>query len=250
MANGGMMSATGTRTARRAVKWSWFIGIAAAALLATAGPASAGVPSAPAKPTVTADNASVDVSWSTVTATPAVTAYSVATLNSEGTVLIDTLSVDAASGDTASVTVTGLTNGTSYTFKILARNADGNSDYSEISTSATPRTVADAPGIPTLVAADEQITATWTAPASNNGAEITGYTATASTSGSSAGTCSTTSATDLDCAITSLTNGTSYEVTVTAANSAGNSNASAGAAATPSTTPGAPTGVGGPARPR
>jgi len=174
-----------------------------------------------------------------------VTAYSVATLNSDGSVLIDTLSVDAASGDTASVTVTGLTNGTSYTFKILARNADGNSDYSEISTSATPRTVADAPGIPTLVAADEQITATWTAPASNNGAEITGYTATASASGSSAGTCSTTSATDLDCAITSLTNGTSYEVTVTAANSAGNSNASAGAAATPSTTPGAPTGVAG-----
>tara|TARA_B100001123_G_scaffold433771_2_gene559140 strand:+ start:37957 stop:40077 length:2121 start_codon:yes stop_codon:yes gene_type:complete len=180
-----------------------------------------------------------------VTATPAVTAYSVATLNSDGSVLIDTLSVDAASGDTASVTVTGLTNGTSYTFKILARNADGNSDYSEISTAATPRTVADAPGIPTLVAADEQITATWTAPASNNGAEITGYTATASASGSSAGTCSTTSATDLDCAITSLTNGTAYEVTVTAANSAGNSNASAGASATPSTTPGTPTGVSG-----
>ena len=239
-----MTNSLGWQGSRR-VRAVCFIALSGFWLWATANPAVAAAPSAPAAPTVTADNTSVDVTWKTVTSSPVVTAYTLATLNSDGTALISTISVDAASGDDASVTVTGLTNGTAYTFKVLARNVDGNSVYSEISTAATPRTTPDTPGIPTLVAADTALAATWTAPASNNGAEITGYTATASTAGTAAGTCSTTSNTDLDCTISSLTNGTSYEVTVTAANSAGNSNASTGAAATPSTTPGAPAGVAG-----
>ena len=74
-------------------------------LWATASPAAAGAPTAPAKPTVTADDASVDVTWKTVSSTPIVTAYTVATLNEDGTALISTISVDAASGDDASVTV-------------------------------------------------------------------------------------------------------------------------------------------------
>ena len=58
-------------------------------LWAMANPAAAGAPSAPAAPTVTADAASVDVTWKTVTSTPVVTAYTLATLNEEGTALAE-----------------------------------------------------------------------------------------------------------------------------------------------------------------
>ncbi|MFZ4859128.1 MAG: fibronectin type III domain-containing protein [Desulfuromonadaceae bacterium] len=103
---------------------------------------------------------------------------------------------------------------------------------------ANPTPVATAPGAPTDVTAtggNAQATVTFTAPASNGGAAITGYTVTSTPAGgvdSNAGT------TGLSHVVTSLTNGTAYTFTATATNSVGTSGASA---ASNAVTPVAPT---------
>ena len=85
---------------------------------------------------------------------------------------------------------------------------------------------------------DRQIAVSWQAPADDGGAPITGYTAVAAPGGKQ---CTTTGA--LTCAITDLTNGLAYAVTVRAANAVGQSGTTDPVAATPRTVPGAPTAV-------
>ncbi len=68
-----------------------------------------------------------------------------------------------------------------------------------------------------------QSTITWSAPTSNGGAAISGYTVTAV--GNTQKTCSTNGT--LSCIVTGLTNGATYTFTVTATNSAGTSDPSA-----------------------
>ncbi|MGC9968588.1 MAG: fibronectin type III domain-containing protein [Minisyncoccia bacterium] len=118
-------------------------------------------------------------------------------------------------------TVSGLTNGTSYTFKVYATNAIGNGPLSAASNAVTPSTVPGAPTIGTASAGNGNASVAFTAPASNGGSPITGYTA-SSTPGNITGTCASS-----PCTVSGLTNGTSYTFKVYATNANGNGAASA-----------------------
>jgi uncharacterized protein (TIGR02145 family) len=144
-----------------------------------------------------------------------------------------------ASGTTSPIVVSGLTNGTAYTFTIVATNAQGNSVASAASNSLTPQ--ASAPAAPTIGTAT--ITATtasvaFTAPANNGGATITSYTVTSTPSGITA------SGTTSPIAVPGLNTGVAYTFTVTATNSAGTSIAStASNTVTATSAPSAPAAV-------
>ncbi|HSW82225.1 MAG TPA: IPTL-CTERM sorting domain-containing protein [Usitatibacter sp.] len=141
-----------------------------------------------------------------------------------------------ASGPGSPITVTGLTNGTAYTFTVTATNAIGTGLASAPSNRVTPATVPGAPTIGTATAGNAQATVAFTPPASDGGSRITSYIVTSSPGAITAiGTAS-------PITVTGLTNGTAYTFTVTAANSTGEGPASAPSnSVTPAAVPGAPT---------
>ncbi len=138
---------------------------------------------------------------------------------------------------TSPCAVTGLTNGTTYTFTVHATNTVGDSTESDPSNAVTPATAPSAPGDVDVTHGDGSLVVTFTAP-SGNGSDITGYTVTATPVGGGTPLVQTCSASP--CAISGLTNGTTYDVTVQATNEVGASTSSSAVQATPATKPGAP----------
>jgi titin len=196
----------------------------------------AAAPGAPTDVSGVRGNGQVTVSWTAPASNgSAITDYTVqySTDGTNWTTFSDSASISTSS------TVTGLVNGTAYTFRVKATNGVGDSAASTPSASVTP---AAAPGAPTDVSGvrgNGQVTVSWTAPASN-GSAITGYTVSASPQvGAVTKTC--TSATT-SCIVTGLTNGVAYTFTVKATNAVSDSVASnPSASVTPATVPGVPT---------
>lgn len=148
--------------------------------------------------------------------------------------------VDTATLST-SFSLTGLTNGTPVNVQVRAINAIGTGQASVVAT-ATPRTV---PGAPTAVAAASNtasLDVSWTAPTSDGGSAVTGYTARAYADATATTVIASCATSTTSCTITGLTNGTSYYVDVVAANAAGSGPASAPrTTGTPLVRPSAPT---------
>ncbi len=218
------------------------IGTSSASSTANATTDSTSAPDAPTSLNATSGNTQVALSWTAPASDggSAITDYVVEYNDGGGWSTF----VDGTSTGT-SATVTGLSNGTSYTFRVSAVNAIGTGSASSTAT-ATPATT---PGIPTSlagVAASGQTALTWTAPVSTGGSAITDYVVEYKLSSDLSwttfadGTSATASAT-----VTGLTNGSSYDFRVSATNSAGTGSVSDTATATYVIVPGVPTSLTG-----
>jgi hypothetical protein len=192
------------------------------------------VPDAPVIGTATAGNVQATISFTapdTDGGSP-ITGYTV-TSNPGGF---------TGTGTASPITVTGLTNGTAYTFTVTATNSVGTGAASVASNSATPVTVPDPPINLTPTAGNAQVALSWTTPANNGGSAITDYVMEYELTGSGSwsvfaeGTSTATNGT-----VTGLVNGTSYDFEVAAVNVAGQGSPSASVTAVPVTVPDAPT---------
>ncbi|HUH81327.1 MAG TPA: DUF4082 domain-containing protein, partial [Solirubrobacteraceae bacterium] len=185
-------------------------------------------PEAPTAVTATAGNASATVEWKApANGGSQISSYTITPYIGSTAQTPTTLS---GSPPATKATVSGLTNGTAYTFTVKATNAVGSGPESSPSTAVTPATVPSAPTEATATGATRQALVSWTAPTSTGGSAITGYritpyigsnpqTATEASSGASSAT------------VKGLTNGTSYTFTVTAVNSVGAGTSSSQSAA-------------------
>jgi hypothetical protein len=151
-----------------------------------------------------------------------------------------------ASSATSPITVTGLTNGTTYTFKVTATNDVGTGPASSASKAVIPGTPPDAPTAAHAVSGSTKtktgpLTVTFTRPSSNGGLPITRYTARCTSSnGGVARTGTHSGAAAAPITVASVTTGKTYTCSVTDANALGTSPASAKSA---------PVVVGAPAAP-
>jgi hypothetical protein len=173
------------------------------------------VPNAPTSLVATLGNAQASIAFTPPTSNggSSITGYTVT--SSPGSF--------RATGASSPIVVTGLTNGTAYTFTVTATNSVGTSASSTASNSVTPLTVPGVPAITSVTSGNGQVVVAFTAPVYNGGATITAYTATSSPGGIT-GTVSQAGGGTIT--VSGLTNGTAYTFTVTATNSAGTSAAS------------------------
>ena len=208
------------------------------AFSANASATPVGAPTAPASISVTPANGQVVVSWTAPTTDggSVVTSYQVERSLDGGA----TWTVAAASVVGLTTTVTGLTNGANYAFRVSARNAGGLGASSAVA-SATPYTIPGTAATPTAVASDAAVTLSWTAPPTDGGSLVTSYQVEQSANGGTTWTVAAATVNGLSTTIGGLANGTTYRFRVTARNAAGLGTVSAIVSAIPAGFAGAPT---------
>jgi hypothetical protein len=194
-------------------------------------------PSAPIDVTASPGNEQVTVYWTAQSdGGSAITNYTVTSSPGGRT-------ATTGNGSTRTVTITNLTNGVAYTFRVVATNDIGDSPPSGSSTPVTPLPPYTAPSVPiniTPTVSNASVYLTWIVPASDGGIAITGYNVTST--GGTVGTVGTVDSETRNVTITNLANGTPYTFTITATNGAGFTSSDS-VTATPFTNPSAPTGV-------
>lgn len=212
-------------------------------------------PGAPGQPTGTPGDQQVPLVWSAPddTGGAVLTGYKVQISDDSGASWDDTMPATLTSTSTA-VTVTGLTNGVGYIFRVAGINIAGPGTYSPVSAVVTPRTTPGAPGQPVGVVTGGQVSLTWSGPADNGGASISGYRVQSSddsgTTWTDAAPSSLTSASTA-VTLTSLAGGSAYLFRVRAINVAGEGPYSAPSALVevpPPPNPGTPLPPGAPTR--
>jgi Ca2+-binding RTX toxin-like protein len=197
-------------------------------------------PTAPGIGTATAGDATATVSWTAPAnaGTTAITGYTIEIQNAAGAVV----GTRPAPANATQAQVFGLTNGTTYRFRVQATNAAGDSPFSALSNAVTPATVAAAPAIGTATAGNSQASVTWTAPVNDGGSPITGYTV-ERTNGTTV-VLTNVPATARSFTATGLVNGTAYSFRVRAVSAQG---PGAFSARSNTVTPAAPVAPGAPA---
>ena len=188
-------------------------------------------PNAPGKPAVTPANTSVKLTWTfTNTSGSAVTKWQYTQNEGMGDYGnwndICTASDDSGCPGKREYTVTALTNGTTYKFKVRAVNANGDGDASAESDAAVPGTKPSVPAAPSVVWGNASATLTWTAPA-NGGSAITDYdyqSRNHTDGGAWTDYLPNDTSTVTSRSLTGLTNGKEYRFRVRAGNAFGDSN--------------------------
>lgn len=196
------------------------------------------VPSAPAKVTATSGDGSALLVW---TAGPAgsspITSYTISILDGTGAPSglpdVTVTRPTPAEPLPTTATISGLTNGSSYTFSIVASNAVGNSTAAT-SGAVTPQVLAisDAPAAPTVVPGNGALEVSWTAPAFTGNQALTGYTVTC-TDPAAAAIVRNVQPSVTAVLLSGLTNDTAYNCSVTASNGTGVSASSLVTSGTP-----------------
>jgi len=201
---------------------AWVANISGAPLPIKASRLAPPAPNTPASPTAVAGNAQATVTVAQGAGgggTP--TSYTV-------TAVEDNAKSCTVSGASGSCDVTGLTNGTSYTFTATATNGGGTSASSSASSAGIPLTAASAPTNLVATAHDQSVEVAFT-PGTNGGSPISNYQYRLNGSGS--WTAFSPSQTTSPVTISGLTNGTAYTVELRAVTGYGSPGAASSATA-------------------
>ncbi len=202
-------------------------GSSAASSAVSVTPTSITVPGAPTIGAATAGNASASIAFT------APSSNGGATITGYTASCVTGTTTKTGTATSSPITVASLTNSTAYSCTVKATNSAGSSVASSaVSVTPTSISVPGAPTIGTATAGNASASIAFTAPSSNGGATITGYTASCVTGT----TTKTGTGTSSPISVASLTNSTAYSCTVKATNSAGSSVASGAVSVTPSST--------------